>query len=470
MSRSMLDRRQLLRTGAALGALALGSQARAQGTARRGGVLRISVDQAVAKLNPLLTRVNPEYLVAELLYSGLTRLGTDMTPSRISPSRGLPLPTLPNGPSSCAEPSLPRRHALHRRRRRRDVRGDPRPQDRLAGAPECRPDRRRDGERSATVVFKLRAPYADLPVTLAYTNAKIIPAAIARGELTRLDREAIGTGPFKLVSFEPDRLIVVERNDRYYDPARPYLDRVEVVVYPDPTAEGSALISGDTDLMLYSAADRVRPSVRRRKGVKALRTPSGQFCNVNFGCDTTPFNDLRVRQALALCGRPQRRWSISSPRASARRATTRRSTRPIAIFGEQPQRSPTSPARASCWPRPVTPTVSKATLIASDRPGCTDAARRRDARDGEARRLQHQRPDHAARDLSRPGLEEGQLLCRLLQHAADRRRDLLAALHLERRLERDALEQRRLRQAGRRGARHHRRSQAPRALRRRRRS
>lgn len=81
MSGSMLDRRQLLRTGAALGALALGSRARAQGTAaRRGGVLRISVDQAAAKLNPLLTRVNPEYLLAELLYSGLTRLGTDMTP------------------------------------------------------------------------------------------------------------------------------------------------------------------------------------------------------------------------------------------------------------------------------------------------------------------------------------------------------------------------------------------------------
>ena len=55
MSGSMLDRRQLLRTGAALGALALGSQPRAQGTARRGGVLRISVDQAAAKLNPLLT-------------------------------------------------------------------------------------------------------------------------------------------------------------------------------------------------------------------------------------------------------------------------------------------------------------------------------------------------------------------------------------------------------------------------------
>ena len=30
-------------------------------------------------LHPLLTRVNPEYLVAELLYSSLTRLKPDMT-------------------------------------------------------------------------------------------------------------------------------------------------------------------------------------------------------------------------------------------------------------------------------------------------------------------------------------------------------------------------------------------------------
>ena len=34
--------------------------------------------------------------------------------------------------------------------------------------------------------------------------------------------------------------------------------------------------------------------------MQALRAPSGQFCNVNFGCDQKPFNDVRVRQALAL--------------------------------------------------------------------------------------------------------------------------------------------------------------------------
>jgi peptide/nickel transport system substrate-binding protein len=83
-----------------------------------------------------------------------------------------------------------------------------------------------------------------------------------------------------------------------YDKARPYLDRVQVAVYPDPTSEVSALIAGDTDLMLSTLPTEFR-RLQQAPGVTALRTPSGQFCNINFGCDTPPFNDARVRQALA---------------------------------------------------------------------------------------------------------------------------------------------------------------------------
>ncbi|HET8729412.1 MAG TPA: ABC transporter substrate-binding protein, partial [Alphaproteobacteria bacterium] len=74
-------RRRTLLAGTAAGLLLAGTAslphgARAQ--AQRGGVLRVSVDQAPSKLNPLQHRVNPEYLLGELLYSGLTRLGPDM--------------------------------------------------------------------------------------------------------------------------------------------------------------------------------------------------------------------------------------------------------------------------------------------------------------------------------------------------------------------------------------------------------
>ena len=73
-----IHRRDFLAASAALSGLALSGVPAFAQAPRRGGTLRVSVDQAVAKLNPLVTRVNPEYLVAELLYSGLTRLKVDM--------------------------------------------------------------------------------------------------------------------------------------------------------------------------------------------------------------------------------------------------------------------------------------------------------------------------------------------------------------------------------------------------------
>jgi peptide/nickel transport system substrate-binding protein len=246
--------------------------------------------------------VNPEYLVAELLYSGLTRLSNDMTPEPDLAESWTNSPDLTqwtfklrqgvvfhDGSPCTSADVVASFEAMLNPQTASPARQNIGP---IAGVTASDPQ---------TVVFRLSSPYADLPVMLAYTNARIIPAAFARGDaFARLDREAVGTGPFRLVSFEPDRLVVVARNERYYDQARPYLDRIEVVIYPDPTAEGSALISGATDMML-SALPTEYARLQRSQGVRVLRTPSGQFCNLNFGCDAAPFNDVRVRQALAMC-------------------------------------------------------------------------------------------------------------------------------------------------------------------------
>jgi peptide/nickel transport system substrate-binding protein len=297
MTRLHLDRRGFL-AGAAL--LAAAPAARAQGTPRRGGVLRISVDQAAGVLNPLLTRVNPEYLVAELLYSGLTRLRPDM-------SAEPDLAESWTGNAELTEWTFRIRAGLTFHDgtpcTAKDVAAtfaailDPKTAS--AARTNIGPVAEVRATDDRTAVFRLRGAFADLPVALAYTNAKIIPAALAQGDMTPLSRRANGTGPFRLVSYEPERLIVVARNDSFYDRARPYVDRVEVVVYPDPTAEASALISGDTDLMA-SAQPSEYPRLAAEPGVKALRVPSGQFLNVNMACDMKPFDDVRVRQALAL--------------------------------------------------------------------------------------------------------------------------------------------------------------------------
>jgi peptide/nickel transport system substrate-binding protein len=299
-----ITRRSLIVAGSALSAgaslAALTRVSLAQSAPRRGGVLRMSVDQAAGVLNPLLTRVNPEYLVAELLYSGLTRLSPEMSAE----------PDLAE--SWTASPDV-KEWTFRLREGLRFHDGSPcLPKDVVAtfkaildpktaspGRTNVGPIAEVIASGDRDVVFKLSTPYADLPVALAYTNAKIIPAAIAGGDFGKLSKSAIGTGPFRLVSYEPDRQIVVARNESYYDKARPYLDGVQIVVYPDPTAEASALIGGDTDLIANTPPTEFQ-RFSGAAGVTPLRVPSGQFLNVNMGCDQKPFSDARVRQALAL--------------------------------------------------------------------------------------------------------------------------------------------------------------------------
>lgn len=290
-----VTRRGLLGTG---GALLMAQASRA--APARGGTLRVSVDQAVSVLNPLLVRVNPEYLVAELLYSGLTRLAPDMSAepdlaASWTHNDALSEWTFKLRPglvfhdgSTCAAKDVAASFTAILD-----------PKTASPGRTNVGPIAKVEAVDDQTVRFVLKAPYADLPVALAYTNAKIVPADIIASGLDKLARTAVGTGPFTLVAYEPDRRVVVQRNPHFYDPARPYLERIEVLVYPDATAEASALISGDTDLMSTATASEFG-RLSSASGVKALRVPSGQFLNVNMGCDQKPFSDPRVRQALAL--------------------------------------------------------------------------------------------------------------------------------------------------------------------------
>ena len=271
------------------------------GTPRKGGVLRISVDQAVSVLNPHQVRVNPEYLVAELLYSGLTRLTQEMKAEADlaqswQASADLKQWTFTLRPNLKFSDGTPLTSA--------DVVASLQalldPKNASPALHNIGPIKAVSAKDTNTVLIETDAPYADLPVMLAYPDAKIIPASIAQGQYDKLNKASLGAGPFQLVSYDPERKIVVKRNPHYYDPARPYLDGVEVVVYPDGIAESSALISGDTDLML-SAQSSEFARLSKSSGVLPLRVASGQFLNVNMGCDQKPFNDVRVRQALALC-------------------------------------------------------------------------------------------------------------------------------------------------------------------------
>ena len=93
-----------------------------------------------------------------------------------------------------------------------------------------------------TIRLALKTPDTFLRIRLPSTANVIVP--------TDFDpRKPVGTGPFKLDSFEPGRSVKFSRFENYFEHDGPYLDRLEVLAFADASAQVNALISGAADAL-----------------------------------------------------------------------------------------------------------------------------------------------------------------------------------------------------------------------------
>jgi ABC-type transport system substrate-binding protein len=126
----------------------------------------------------------------------------------------------------------------------------------------------------------------------------------ANGGKTWAEKNPVGTGPFKFVSWTKDVSVVYTRNDAYWG-GKPYLDGVEYIRVSDPTTAQMTFTSGDLDIY---APDPVvaKPLIDSGKYNWAV-TPEGQIPALAGYCadPESPFNKLEVRQAIAYAIDPQ---------------------------------------------------------------------------------------------------------------------------------------------------------------------
>jgi peptide/nickel transport system substrate-binding protein len=121
---------------------------------------------------------------------------------------------------------------------------------------------------------------------------------------------SMGTGPFMLVSREPDRRTVMERNKLWWDKPEHDLDRVEFDVIASAPTRVAALLSGEVD-MIYSVPPQDMARIKQTAGLKLLQTPELRTIYLGFNESRielpssdvrgrNPFRDVRVREAVAL--------------------------------------------------------------------------------------------------------------------------------------------------------------------------
>ncbi|MEM7207250.1 MAG: ABC transporter substrate-binding protein [Pseudomonadota bacterium] len=110
----------------------------------------------------------------------------------------------------------------------------------------------------------LNTPNADLPVLCGLFQSKIVKNGTTG--------DGIGTGPFKMDSFEPGVKSVHSRNENYFREGA-HLDSIEITAITDPVARVNALLAGDVQ-MATSIDPKGFRQVESADNVKLLSTPA----------------------------------------------------------------------------------------------------------------------------------------------------------------------------------------------------
>ncbi|QFH71747.1 peptide ABC transporter substrate-binding protein SapA [Enterobacter sp. E76] len=166
---------------------------------------------------------------------------------------------------------------------------------------------RKIGEYS--VEFRLAQPDASFLWHLATHYASVMSAEYA-GNLTKadrqemLDREPVGTGPFKLSEYRAGQFIRLARHDSFWR-GRPLMPQVVIDLGSGGTGRLSKLLTGECDVLAWPAASQLS-ILRDDPRLRLTLRPGMNIAYLGFNTNKAPLNNPAVRHALALAINNQR--------------------------------------------------------------------------------------------------------------------------------------------------------------------
>jgi peptide/nickel transport system substrate-binding protein len=160
------------------------------------------------------------------------------------------------------------------------------------------------GETTTVEVVDPQTVKVNLPSVNASYPDLMTAVSIVKKDSGESNRDQpIGTGPFTFDSWSPNEQTVYVRNDSYYDPTRPLLDKIVFRPVPDPQVAVTNLTAGSVDLVSNQLIlPQTAKSLESTEGVQLIVVdPSTQLAYANLVWKEGPLTDKRVRQGLAMC-------------------------------------------------------------------------------------------------------------------------------------------------------------------------
>jgi len=158
-------------------------------------------------------------------------------------------------------------------------------------------------EGDTKISFKLKDPYADFVFVVALPTTT--PVQQSKDTKDKYNLRPQATGPYKIVSYKPEKEIILDRNpmwDAASDPVRKaYVDRIEITLGVDTADITNRIEAGDADLSFDTSVEP--QNIARIKGDPTLLaqtndTATGCTRYLSLNTKVAPFDNLDVRKAM----------------------------------------------------------------------------------------------------------------------------------------------------------------------------
>lgn len=159
------------------------------------------------------------------------------------------------------------------------------------------------------IEFQLRHPDQTFLNVMAMTFAYPVPAENYARYGRGVAQHPVGTGPFRLASWERSVRLVFERHRQYWRPGLPYLDRV---IYLENVERDVAVMrfrNGDVDhAHRFTLPDRLFFERSPQWSPYVARYAEADIWGITLNCQMFPFDNVHVRRAVA-AAIDRERWS-----------------------------------------------------------------------------------------------------------------------------------------------------------------
>ena len=150
-----------------------------------------------------------------------------------------------------------------------------------------------------TVTVTMSEPYAAFINQLAVAYTRVAPKHVIEenGDMKQL---MVGTGPFKMETYQRGQNFVFVRNEDYWEEGIPKLDQIDITIMPDNSTQLAAFTAGQLDIYTPANYAQIEALKGTNPDIVISEFAAAGLDGIGFNTSVKPFDDVRVRQAMFL--------------------------------------------------------------------------------------------------------------------------------------------------------------------------